>query len=81
MTRTEIRELTFELLYSLEIQKMEQEEYNEQIELFLVEQNVNQEKAKTYMTETINGIAKSKRKMGYFKSIKNKYYIIKTCNI
>ena len=54
MTRTEIRELTFELLYSLEIQKMEQEEYNEQIELFLVEQNVSQEKAKTYMTETIN---------------------------
>ena len=34
MTRTEIRELTFELLYSLEIQKMEQQEYNEQIELF-----------------------------------------------
>lgn len=56
MTRTEIRELTFELLYSLEIQKMEQQEYNEQIELFLVEQNVSQEKAKTYMTETINGI-------------------------
>lgn len=59
MTRTEIRELTFELLYSLEIQKMEQQEYNEQIELFLVEQNVSQEKAKTYMTETINGIAKN----------------------
>ena len=56
MTRTEIRELTFELLYSLEIQKMEQQEYNEQIELFLVEQNVSQEKAKTYMTETILGI-------------------------
>lgn len=63
MTRTEIRELTFELLYSLEIQKMEQEEYNEQIELFLVEQNVSQEKAKTYMTETINGIAKNKEKI------------------
>ncbi|CDC31914.1 n utilization substance protein B homolog [Clostridium sp. CAG:508] len=63
MTRTEIRELTFELLYSLEIQKMEQEEYNEQIELFLVEQNVNQEKAKTYMTETINGIAKNKEEI------------------
>ena len=56
MTRTEIRELTFELLYSLEIQKMEQEEYNEQIELFLVEQNVNQEKAKTYINQTILGI-------------------------
>jgi len=63
MTRTEMRELTFELLYSLEIQKMEQEEYNEQIELFLVEQNVNQEKVKTYMTETINGIAKNKEKI------------------
>lgn len=63
MTRTEIRELTFELLYSLEIQKMEQEEYNEQIELFLVEQNVSQEKAKTYMTETVNGIAENKEKI------------------
>ena len=63
MTRTEIRERTFELLYSLEIQKMEQQEYNEQIELFLVEQNVSQEKAKTYMTETINGIAKNKEEI------------------
>ena len=63
MTRTEMRELTFELLYSLEIQKMEQEEYNEQIELFLAEQNVNQEKVKTYMTETINGIAKNKEEI------------------
>ncbi len=63
MTRTEIRELTFELLYSLEIQKMEQQEYNEQIELFLVEQNVSQEKEKTYMTETINGIAKNKEEI------------------
>ena len=63
MTRTEMRELTFGLLYSLEIQKMEQQEYNEQIELFLVEQNVNQEKVKTYMTETINGIAKNKEEI------------------
>ena len=63
MTRTEMRELTFELLYSLEIQKMEQEKYNEQIELFLVEQNIDQEKAKNYMTETINGIAKNKEKI------------------
>ena len=63
MTRTEIRKLTFELLYSLEIQKMEQQEYNEQIELFLAEQNVNQEKVKTYMTETINGIAKNKEEI------------------
>ena len=51
------------MLYRLEIQKMEQQEYNEQIELFLVEQNVSQEKAKTYMTETINGIAKNKEEI------------------
>ena len=47
MTRTETRELTFELLYSLEIQKNEKSEYSEQI---------NQEKAKTYINQTILGI-------------------------
>ena len=56
MTRTETRELTFELLYSLEIQKTEQNEYAEQIEMFLKEQEIDQEKVKTYLTQTINGI-------------------------
>mgnify|MGYP004518834923 CR=1 FL=1 len=59
MTRTETRELAFELLYSLEIQKIDQKEYNEQIELFLTEQNITQEKAKTYMMETVKGIAQN----------------------
>lgn len=63
MTRTEMRELTFELLYSLEIQKIQLEEYNEQIEIFLSEQNINQEKAKTYIIETINGVAKNQEKI------------------
>ena len=63
MTRTETRELTFELLYSLEIQKMEQEEYNEQIELFLTQQNITDEKAKIYIIETVNGIAKNKEEI------------------
>ena len=56
MTRTETRELTFELLYSLEIQKNEISEYSEQIEMFLNEQEINQEKAKTYINQTILGI-------------------------
>lgn len=56
MTRTETRELTFELLYSLEIQKNEKSEYSEQIEIFLNEQEINQEKAKTYINQTILGI-------------------------
>lgn len=63
MTRTETRELTFELLYSLEIQKMEQEEYNEQIELFLTQQSITDEKAKKYIIETVNGIAKNKEEI------------------
>ncbi len=63
MTRTETRELTFELLYSLEIQKMEQEEYNEQIELFLTQQNITDEKAKIYIIETVNGIEQNKEKI------------------
>ena len=56
MTRTETRELTFELLYSLEIQKNAKSEYSEQIEMFLNEQEINQEKAKTYINQTILGI-------------------------
>lgn len=56
MTRTETRELTFELLYSLENSKNEKSEYSEQIEMFLNEQEINQEKAKTYINQTILGI-------------------------
>lgn len=59
MTRTQIRELTFTLLYSLEIQKNSKEEYNEQIELFLKEQNANNDKMKLYAVETVEGIAKN----------------------
>ena len=35
MNRSKIRELAFKLLYSLEIQKVEQETIEEQIEIFL----------------------------------------------
>ena len=56
MTRSEGRTLTFELLYSLEIQKVNKEEIEEQIQLFLKENNVNEEKAKTYIINTVNGI-------------------------
>lgn len=56
MTRTETRELTFELLYSLEIQKTKPNEYAEQIEMFLKEQEIDQEKVKAYITQTTNGI-------------------------
>ena len=56
MTRTQTRELAFELLYSLEIQKVSQEEKKEQIEIFLKEQEIQEEKVKKYIIETTNGI-------------------------
>lgn len=56
MTRTEIRQLAFELLYSLEIQKTEKQEYEEQIDIFLQEQNAEQSKAKDYIMQTSYGI-------------------------
>lgn len=56
MTRTETRELAFELLYSLEIQKTKQNEYKEQIEMFLNEQEIKQEKVKKYIIQTAHGI-------------------------
>ena len=56
MTRTETRQLAFELLYSLEIQKIDKEEYEEQIDIFLQEQNIEQPKVKKYITQTVYGI-------------------------
>ena len=50
MTRTQTRQLAFELLYSLEIQKISIEEEEEQIALFLKEQEIDDEaKVKEYI--------------------------------
>ena len=56
MTRTETRQLAFELLYSLEIQKIRKEEYEEQIDIFLQQQNIEQQKVKDYIVQTSYGI-------------------------
>lgn len=56
MTRSEGRNLAFELLYSLEIQKVEKEEKEEQIQLFLQENAITEENAITYIKKTIHGI-------------------------
>ncbi len=58
MTRSEGRDLAFELLYSLEIQKVEKDEQEEQIELFLEENEIQEEKAAIYIRQTIEGIEK-----------------------
>lgn len=63
MTRTETRELAFELLYSLEIQKISSTEYKEQIKLFLENKEIDIQKVETYITETANGIKKNEDKI------------------
>ena len=57
MKRSAIREETFKLLYSLEIQKTENVE--EQIQLYLECNEINDEKAIEYIKEVITGIEKN----------------------
>lgn len=54
MNRSAIRENTFKLIYSLEIQQSENIE--EQIELFLESNNINEAEAKKYISNVILGI-------------------------
>ena len=54
MNRSAIRELAFKLIYSLEIQK--QEDVQEQIDLYIEANEINDEKAIKYITETVHGI-------------------------
>lgn len=56
MTRSEARTLTFELLYSLEIQKVEDKEQAEQIQIFIQENEIKEEKVCQYVNETMKGI-------------------------
>lgn len=56
MTRSEGRNLAFELLYSLEIQKVGKEERQEQIQLFLQENEIKEAKVTEYIKQTIDGI-------------------------
>lgn len=54
MSRTEIRELAFKLIYSLEIQ--EEKELQEQIELYIEDNEIAAEKAQEYIKDVILGI-------------------------
>lgn len=56
MNRSETRQVAFELLYSLEIQKVQADEYQEQIELFLKNQEIEDHKVEDYIQDVMNGI-------------------------
>lgn len=58
MNRTAIREQTFRLIYSLEIQK--QENLEEAIELYEESNQITDKKAKAYIADAIFGIQKNK---------------------
>lgn len=58
MERSAIRELTFKLLYSLEIQK--EINLEEQIELYIEANNIVNKRAKEYINDTVLGIEKNK---------------------
>ena len=61
MKRSEIREFAFKLIYSLEIQK--QENINEQIELFLQNNNIKNNSAIHYIKDCVYGINKNKNQI------------------
>lgn len=54
MNRTEMRENVFKLIYSLEIQKVEN--VQEQINLYFESNNITDEEAKKYIANAVNGI-------------------------
>ena len=58
MNRTETRRVAFEFLYSLELQKLEESEYEEQINLFLELEGIIEPKVKEYVTNVAYGIKK-----------------------
>lgn len=60
MKRTETRELAFRLIYSIEIQKEMDEE---QIELFLQENEIEGKEQEDYIKEIFNGIKENKEEI------------------
>ncbi len=61
MNRTAIREQTFKLIYSIEIQK--NEDLNEAIELYIEANNITDENTILYMKDAVFGIEKNKKEI------------------
>ena len=61
MRRSEIRELAFKLIYSLEIQKIENLE--EQIDLYIENNEIEDNNAKEYIKDIVLGIRKNENEI------------------
>lgn len=83
MTRSETRDLAFELLYSLEIQKVGQTEYEEQIALFLEAKEIEDKAVKKYMEDAVTGIQKNEKEIleTISKNLKEKWEISRISKI
>ena len=60
MQRTAMRELAFKLVYGIEVQK---ENSEEQLELFVEDNEITDEKVVKYLKEIKNGLEYQKRKL------------------
>lgn len=67
MKRSEVRELAFKLIYSLEIQK--EVDLDEQVELYIQNDDINEEIAINYIKDCIYGINKNQKDIN--KTIEN----------
>lgn len=83
MTRTQTRQLAFELLYSLEIQKVTKEEQEEQINLFLEGQQESDEKVKEYILDIVKGITENEEEIQKLisKNLKEKWELSRISKI
>lgn len=63
MNRSEIREVVLKFLYSLELQKMEKDEYEEQIKLFLEANEIEDKKVEKYIKDAVYGIDKNREEI------------------
>ena len=59
MSRTELRRMAFELLYSFEVQKLPITEQKEQLELYIENNEIQDKKVIEYLEDAINGISEN----------------------
>ena len=60
MNRSETRKVAFELLYSLAMQKIKGQEFEEQIDMFIESKEINDDKVREYVKDAIYGVEKNK---------------------
>lgn len=58
MNRSAMREQAFKLIYSLEIQKADSKELEDQIELYIESNEIEDQNAKEYIKDAVLGIEK-----------------------